>query len=145
MSLPGYPIYRVPDSPAEFDLHQKYSINVEMKSGNLLKKEDLRWFIELAPFSWVKNIGKVVVHESISDRMLISFYRPDQILGIHIPISYAGSKYTLFNDIAVVVQAISDYGFIPKTLPESRIREYAKFWQMILTPACSKSGKLYPT
>jgi hypothetical protein len=135
----------MPDSPADFDVREKYSINVVMKSGFLLKKEDIRWFIELAPVPWLKNIGEVVVHDSISDRILISFYRPDHILGIHIPISYAGSKDTLFNDIAVTVQAISDHGFIPNTLPESRIREYAKFWQMILTPVCSKGGKLYPT
>ena len=78
--------------------------------------------------SWSDGIDTVIVFGSKQTNLLTSFNRKRRVLGVHVPIKFTEPKENLLREIAVTVQAIQEFGHIPKTLPVANVKGYLLRW-----------------
>jgi len=106
-------------------------MKVKIQNGNVLDRSELIDFLKSVPASWTRECEKVVVFESAGAKVVSSFQRNEKLFGIHIPKRFSGSIDRIFDEVAITLQAVRDYGHIPKDVPNDKVKEYWKAWKEV--------------
>lgn len=106
-------------------------MKVKIQNGNVLDRNELVDFLKSIPASWTRECEKVVVFESAGAKVVSSFQRNERLFGIHIPKNYSGNTDRVFDEIAITLQAVRDYGHIPQDVPNEKVKEYWQAWKEV--------------
>jgi hypothetical protein len=103
-------------------------MKIVIQDATHIQRDDLENFFESSPVSWSDGIDTVIVFGSKQAKLLISFDRKRRVLGVHVPVGFTEPKENLLREIAVTVQAIQEFGHIPKTPPVASVKGYLLRW-----------------
>ena len=117
---------------------RKSRLNIVLHSESFLGKEDWDWFLKVVPRFLFSEIDRIEVNTTEKTSLLTSYYKPDRTFAVYIPDTFSGSKHLLLKEIAVMVQAIDDYGYIPRAIPLARMHRYLTNWAKISKPVLLK-------
>ncbi len=103
-------------------------MKIVIHANNVLNHSDIKSFISKIPFSWRKSFNTITVNTAIGDQILMSYHREKEKFGIHIPDNYKGTSTDALVEVAITVQAIKEYGYIPDRIKPSRVKMYQRNW-----------------
>ncbi len=103
-------------------------MKIVIQDSTHIQRDDIENFFESSPMSWSSGIDTVIVFGSKQTKLLTSFNKKSRVLGVHVPFGFTEPKENLLREIAVTVQAINEFGHIPKTLLVANVKGYLLRW-----------------
>ena len=107
-------------------------MKVVIQQGEHVNRNDIESFLKMVPAPWLKAIKGITIYESISEIFKIEYYAKTKILGVHISRNYEGKQEDSFEKIAVALQAINEFDYLPTKISRSREKSYIENWHQEL-------------
>jgi hypothetical protein len=101
-------------------------MDIDVSKNSVLDRSAIETFISVAPPTWCERIDVIKVEPFNGGQIVMSYFRKERILGVHIPNEYKGTPLSAVLEVAITIQAISEYGMIPKQLGLRRLLKYKR-------------------
>lgn len=106
-------------------------MKVVIQSGKIVSKFEVEKLLELAPKDWVKGISSIVIFESSEEHPSIRYHPASEQFAVFVPNTYPHGAVQMMEFMAVHIQAVNQFGHLPKQLKKSLINEYTEKWSEI--------------
>ena len=99
-------------------------MHIVVNTNSVLDRSTIETFISVVPSSWYERIDVINVEPFDGDQIVMSYLRKNNILGIHIPNTYKGTRIAALEEVAITIQAIAEYRVIPNKISSLRLKKY---------------------
>ena len=101
-------------------------MDIDVSKNSVLDRSAIETFISVVPSTWCERIDVMKVEPINGSQIVMSYFRKERILGVHIPNTYKGTRIAALEEVAITIQAIAEYGMIPKQLRLRRLIKYKR-------------------
>ena len=103
-------------------------LKLEVKNGQIVSEQDMSSFIGSVPKAWIEGIDAIFIEPASGGSLVTSFHSTEKKLGIHVPENSSATRDKVLAELACTLQAIRDFGHIPRQIPASQVRKYLQNW-----------------
>jgi len=101
-------------------------MDIDVSKNSVLDRSAIETFISVVPSTWCERIDVIKIEPINGSQIVMSYFRKERILGVHIPNEYKGTPLSAFLEVVITIQAIDEYGMIPKKLRLRRLLKYKR-------------------